>query len=173
MSAEAVYEKGKQLYAAGSLEDALAAFQQARTEYLQQGDATQAATVGNDLGVVYYLAGRRGEATQVFEDVLTTFEKSGDLAGQAKATGNLAQVLKRARATEQAEKYYLRAAELFQQLGQRDFEADTYRALSQMHLQRGRFMDALSAYDRALTAKGGSKFLKWFLQIPLRLMGAR
>lgn len=173
MSAEALYEKGKQLYAAGSLEDALAAFQQARAEYLQQGDAPRAATVGNDLGVVYYLAGRRGEATQVLEEVLATFETSGDLAGQAKAAGNLAQVLNRARETARAEKYYLRAAELFQQLGQRDFEADTHRALSQMHLQHRRFIDALIAYDRALAARGGPKWLRWFLQIPLKLMGAR
>jgi hypothetical protein len=42
-----------------------------------------------------------------------------------------------------------------------------------MQLQRGRWMEALSAYDLALAAKGGSKLLRWFLQIPLKMTGVR
>lgn len=173
MSALELYEKGKQLYAAGSLSEAVAAFETSRTEFLKAEDEAHAATVQNDLGVVYYLIGRRAEASQVLTEALATFEKTGDLSGQAKAAGNLAQVLNRAHATEQAEKYYMRAAELFHQTGQRDLESDTHRALSLMHLKRGRFMDALAAYDRALAARGGSRLLRAFLQIPLRLVGAR
>jgi hypothetical protein len=62
---------------------------------------------------------------------------------------------------------------LFQQAGEKDFEHDTYRALSQMQLQSGRWLEALASYDRALAAKGGSGLLRAFLQIPLRLLGMR
>jgi tetratricopeptide (TPR) repeat protein len=173
VSAQALYEQGKQLYDAGSLKEAMTAFQRARTEFLSSGDLAQAATVGNDLGVVYYLAGRRAEASQVLEETLALCERLGDVRGQAKAAGNLAQVLNHARATEQAERYYKRAADLFQQLDERTLEYDTHRALSHMLLVNGRFLESLAAYDRALAAKGGAGFLRAIIQIPLRILGVR
>jgi tetratricopeptide (TPR) repeat protein len=173
MSADAVYEQGKQFYDAGALTDALKAFQRARNEFLMEGNQASAATVGNDLGVVYYLTGRRAEASQVLEDSLATFERLGDLAGQAKAAGNLAQVFNRSHATPQAVKYYRLAADLFHQNGEREMEYTTYRALSQMYLARWRFLESLAAYDHALAAKGGSRLLRAFLQIPLRMLNVR
>ncbi|MBI5304605.1 MAG: tetratricopeptide repeat protein [Chloroflexi bacterium] len=173
MSAQALYEQGKQLYDAGSLHEAMAAFQRARAEFLTAGELAQAATVGNDLGVVYYLSGRGAEASQVLEDTLAQFERLGDARGQAKAAGNLAQVLNHAHATEQAERYYKRAADLFHQLDDRMLEYDTHRALSHMLLMTGRFLESLAAYDRALAAKGGAGFLRAIIQIPLRIMGVR
>jgi hypothetical protein len=58
-------------------------------------------------------------------------------------------------------------------VGEREMEQDTFRALSQMQLGRGRWLEALAAYDRALAAKGGSRLLRAFLQIPLKLVGLR
>lgn len=173
MSAQALYEQGKRLYDEGSLNEAMSALQRARTEFLTNGELAQAATVGNDLGVVYYRAGRQAEASQVLEDALAQFERLGDVRGQAKAAGNLAQVLGRARATVQAEKYFQRAAELFHQVDDRMLEYDTYRALSQMYLNQGRLLESLSAFDRGLAAKGGAEWLRAFLQIPLKLAGLR
>lgn len=161
------------LYRAGSLKEAAEEFEKSRAKFVEQGDVLGAATVCNDLGVVYYLLGRRDDARTILQDALSVFEQRGNVLGQAKATGNLAQLMNRSGDKAGAEKSYLRAAELFHQVGEQAFEYDTLRALSQMQLQRGRILEALATYDRALGAKGGSGLLRAFLRIPLRLAGVR
>jgi len=173
MDANTLYADAKKLYDAGQMDDALRAFEQAHAAYVAQGNAAEAATVANDLGVAYYLAGRRDDARKILQDALSAFEKLGNVPGQAKAIGNLARLMDRTGDREGAERNYQRAAELFHQVGEKGSEADTYRALSQTQLQRGRWLEALATYDRALAAKGGSGALRAFLQIPLRLLGIR
>jgi tetratricopeptide (TPR) repeat protein len=173
MEANTLYVDAKKMYEDGQAQESVALFEQARAAYLAQGDEANAVKVGNDLGVVYYLVGRRDEAKQVLQDVLAMYERRGDVAGQAKATGNLAQVQNRMGEKDAAERNYHRAAELFHQVGDKALEFDTYRALSQMELQRNHWLQAILAYDRGLAAKGGSKLLRWFFQIPLRLAGVR
>lgn len=173
MDTDALRAEAEKLYHAGQLNESTAAFEQARADYVAQGNAAQAASVANDLGVVYFLNGKLDQARQALNDALAAFEKLGDVIGQAKAIGNLAQVMGRAGDKDGAEKNYTRAAELFHQVDERGMEHDTYRALSQMQLQRGRWLEALAAYDRALAAKGGSGLLRAFLRIPLRLAGMR
>ena len=169
MTGDALYAQAKKLYDAASTIESMTLYEQARAAFIAEGNVLQAARAANDLGVVYYLLGRHDDARQTFQDALASFEQLGDVLGQAKSIGNLAPLLERAG----AEKNYLRAGELFHQIGEKTFEHDTYRALSQMQLQRGRWLEALASYDRALAAKGGSRFLRWFLQIPLRLLGMR
>lgn len=173
MDAKAVHAQALDLYRAGSVRESLSSFEQARAEFLAQGNQVQAAEVANDLGVVYYTQGRRDDARKIFDEAIAVFEQAGEIKGQARAIGNLAQVMNRAGEKNGAEKNYTRAAELFHLAGERTFESDTYRALSQMQLQRGRWLEALAAYDSALAAKGGSGLLRAFLQIPLRLTGVR
>ena len=171
--AKALQDKAKELYQTGEMTQAIATFEQARAVYTEQGDTAGVASTTNDLGVVYYLTGKRDQAMQLLRDALAAYESLGDVPGQAKATGNMAQLMNRSGDQANAEKNYLRAAELFHQTGDKMLEYDTYRALSQMQLQRGRWLEALNAFDRALAAKGGSKLLRWFFQIPLRLAGVR
>ena len=173
MDANALYAEAKKLYDAGQLNDAVRAFEQAHAAYVEQGDEANVATVANDLGVVYYLAGRREDAQTILQDALAAFEKLENVLGQAKALGNLARLMDRMGEKAGAANCYQRAAELFHQVGEKGFEADTYRALSQMQLQRGRWLESLATYDRALAAKGGSGALRGFLKIPLRLIGMR
>ena len=168
MDADALYAEAKKIYEAGNRNESVALFEQARAAYLAAGDEAQAAAVANDLGVVYYLTGRQDQARQALQDALTSQEKLGNVLGQAKALGNLAQWMNRAGDKDAAEKNYQRSAEMFHQVGERMMEYDTYRALSQMQLQRGRWIESLGAYDRALAAKGGSGLLRWFLRIPLK-----
>ncbi len=173
LEAEALRAEAEKLYQAGQLNESATAFEQARADFAAQGNKAQAASAANDLGVVYYRAGRTPQARQALQDALAAFEELGDVKAQAKATGNLAQLLNRSGDKDAAEKKYARAAELFHQTGERSMESDTYRALSQMQLQRGRWMEALGAYDSALAAKGRAGLLRAFLQIPLRLLGIR
>lgn len=173
MDANELYAQAKKNYEAGNRAESVALFEQARAAYTAAGDEAQAAAVANDLGVVYYLVGRMDQARHALQDSLSAQEKLGNVLGQAKAIGNLAQLMNRAGEKDAAEKNYLRSAELFHQVGERMMEFDTYRALSQMQLQRGRWIEALSTYDLALAAKGGASFLRWFLQIPLKLLKIR
>lgn len=173
IDADTLHAQAIKLYRDGSLNESIPLFEQARAAYLAQGEAAKAASVANDLGVVYYLAGRRDEARRILEDARAVFERMGEVAGQARALGNIAQVLNRAGDQAGAEEHYQHAAELFHHIGERALEYDTYRALSQMQLRRGRWLEALAAYDRALAAKGGAGALRAFLQIPLRLLGMR
>src|SRR5512142_2588296 len=173
MDAQALYAQGLKTYQEGSAPEAAKALEEARAGFLAQGDEAQAATVANDLGVVYYLTGRRDDARKLMDDALGVLENHGDVFGQAKALGNIAQMLNRSGDKREAERDYARAAELFHQAGKTDYEFDTFRALSQMQLQNGRWLEALASYDHGLAAKGGSRFLRWFLQIPLRLLHVR
>ena len=173
MDANALRDEATRLYKAGQLDQAIAAFEQVHTEYAAQGNQAQTASVANDLGVVYVLDGKPQQARDALNEALAAFEKLGDVTGQAKAIGNLAQLMSRSGDKAGAEKNYARAAELFHQVGEGGMEHDTFRALSQMQLQRGRLLEALAAYDRALAAKGGSRLLRAFLQIPLKLVGVR
>ena len=166
-------DEATKLYRAGQLDQAITGFEQVRAEYAAQGNEAQTASVANDLGVVYFLNGKPQQARDALNAALSAFEKLGDVTGQAKAIGNMAQVMSKSGDKEAAEKNYTRAAELFHQAGDGGMEQDTYRALSQMQLQRGRWLEALAAYDRALAAKGGSRLLRAFLQIPLKLVGLR
>ena len=173
MDADAIYTEAKKTYEVGNRDGSVALFEQARAAYLAMGNSAQAAEVANDLGVVYYLVGRQDQARQTLQDALAEFEKLGNVLGQAKALGNLAQVANRVGDKKTAEKNYQRAAELFHQVGERTMEYDTYRALSQLQLQSGQWLQALASFDRGLAAKGGSKLLRWFLQIPLKILGIR
>lgn len=173
MDADALYAQGQKNYQEGHIGDAMTCFEQAHAAFLAQPNEKQAATVANDLGVVYYFTGRRDQAKQIFQDALATFEKCGDVPGQAKTLGNLARILDRSGDKNGAERNYQRAAELLHQVGEKQLEHDTYRALSQMELRRGRWLQALAAYDRALAASGSSGLLRWFFQIPLKLVGLR
>jgi tetratricopeptide (TPR) repeat protein len=173
MSGQSLYAEAKKIYDAGNTRESILMFEQARAAFLAEGNLAQAASVANDLGVVYYLVGRRDEAKKILQDAFTAFEQLGDVAGQAKALGNLAQVLDKLGDRANAERNYHRAGELFHQIGERMLEYDTYRALSQMQLSSGRWLEALYSFDHALAAKGGSRFLRWFLQIPLRIIGIR
>ncbi len=173
MDAEAIHAQALDLYRAGSLKEAVSPLEQARAAFLERGDQVKAASVANDLGVVYYLLGRNAEARDALALARGVYERNGDIVGQARTLGNLAQLMNRQGDKLTAEQNYQRAAELFHQAGERGLEFDTYRALSQMQLQRGRWLEALAAYDRGLAAKGGSRALRAFLQIPLRILGIR
>lgn len=168
-----MHAEAMKLYRDGSMDDAASMLEQARAAFLAQGDEVKAATVANDLGVVYYLTGRRDEARRVLEDARAVLEKQGDVSDQARVIGNLAQLMNRMGDKDNAEKNYLRAADLFHQGGDGASEYETYRALSAMQLRRGRWLESLAAYDHALAAKGGSGVLRAILQIPLRLLRAR
>lgn len=173
MDFKETHDQALNLFREGEVEQSATLLESLRDAMLAQNDEGNAAEAGNDLGVAYYRLGRSDAARTAFEEALARFEKLGNISGQGRALGNLAQTMRRAGDKGGAEKNYAHAAELFRQAGEKNFEADTYRALSQMQMQNGRWLESLASYDHALAAKGGSGALRAFLQIPLKLIGAR
>lgn len=173
MDAKETHAQALKLFRDGSVDEAAAMLGTLRADLIAQKDEGQAAEVGNDLGVAYYRLGRLDAARDAFEQSRNLFEKLGNASGQARALGNLAQAQSRSGDKAAAEKNYARAAELFHDAGEKQFEFDTYRALSQMQMQRGRWLESLATYDHALAAKGGSGAFRAFLKIPLKLIGLR
>jgi len=173
MDAKETHAQALKLFRDGSVAESASILEKLRGELIAQQDEGQAAEVGNDLGVAYYRLGRLDAARDAFEQSRSAFEKLGNGSGHARALGNIAQAQSRGGDKAAAEKNYARAAELFHDAGEKQFGFDTYRALSQMQMQRGRWLESLATYDHALAAKGGSGVFRWFLQIPLRLMGMK
>lgn len=161
------------LFQDGAVAESATKLEQLRTELVAANDQEHAAEVGNDLGVAYYRLDRIDEARAAFEQARALFEKQANLSGQGRTLGNLAQALRRAGDKVGAEKEYLRAAELFHAAGEKEYEFDTYRALSQLQMQRGRWLESLATYELALKVKGGSRLFRMFLSIPLRIMHVR
>lgn len=168
-----LYASALESYKAGSIETSMSGLEQARASFLANGDERQAATVANDLAVIYYLKGKCKEGLALLEEALAALEKAGDVRGQATAWGNLAQLMNKSGDKDSARTHYEHAAELFGQIGERTFAYETYRALSHMELSRGHILESLGAYDRALGARGGSGVFRFFIQLPLRLLGVR
>ena len=75
MDPNTLYVDAKKLYEAGQLNEAMGAFEQAHAAFVEQGDEANAATVANDLGVVYYLAGRRDDARKILQDALVSISR--------------------------------------------------------------------------------------------------
>ncbi len=173
MDADALRAEGMRLYNERQLNEAIAAFEQARAEYAAQGNAQSAASVANDLAVAYLRVGRVDDARHGFAETIVAAQDIGDVSTEAKATGNLAQVLERQGKRDEAEKSYRRAADLFHAVGDKDLEAATLQALSRMELSRGHWLEALVVFDRVLELRGRSGALRAFLRIPLRLLGIR
>jgi len=173
MDSKETHALALKLFQDGSVAESATLLEKLRAELIAQNDEGQAAEVGNDLGVAYYRLGRLDAAREAFEQSRSAFEKLGNASGQGRALGNLAQAQSRSGDKPAAEKNYARAAELFHDAGEKQFEFDTYRALSQMQMQRGRWLESLATYDHALAAKGGSGAFRAFLKIPLKLIGLR
>ena len=95
MDANALRDEATRLYRAGQLDESVAAFEQVRAGYAAEGKEALAASVANDLGVVYFFNGKPQQAREALSEALAAFEKLGDVTGQAKAIGNLAQLMSR------------------------------------------------------------------------------
>lgn len=173
MNSKVTHDQALQLFRDGSVAESAAMLESLRADLIAQKDEAQAAEVGNDLGVAYYRLGRLDAARDALEQSRALFEKLGNRSGQGRTLGNLAQAQSRLGDKAEAEKNYARAADFFHDAGEKQYEFDTYRALSQMQMQRGRWLESLATYDHALAAKGGSGVFRWFLQIPLKLMGMK
>ncbi len=167
----------KQTTQSGTLNESAARLEKSRAQALARGDTKQSAVTSNDLGVLYYLGGRKSESRAAFELARIGFTKLNDSVGQARALGNLARLEENSGNPKAAMALYEQAVDLFHEGNERSDEFATLRLLSQLFLKQGGWLQALAAFDRALTVKPHrtlfDSFLHRIYQIPLQMMLAR
>ncbi len=158
-----------------TLDQTISAVEQERADAQANGDKQKAALASNDLGVVYTLLDRGDDARNALSQAQALFIETNDLAGQGRATGNLAQVEERAGNAEAAGALFMQAADLLHEGNAFADEFTTRKRLSRFYLTRGATLQALSENAKALAVKpdanGWDKFLRWLFSLPLKLMG--
>jgi tetratricopeptide (TPR) repeat protein len=147
----------------------------AHEDALRRVELRRVGLTSNDLGVAYYRAGKYKDARAAFQNAQEIFIKLGDVAGRARALGNLARVEEKSGQAVAALALYQQAADLLHEVNAREDEFATLKMQSQLYLKRGGWLQALAAFDRALTIKPRrglfDAFLHVIYQIPLRMMG--
>ncbi len=159
----------------GELDRSLSRLEKQRADAQRLGDPRQAAVLGNDLGVAYYVTGEFERARTCLLNTLEAFVSLKDTAGEGHAAGNLARVEERLGHIADAAARYQQAADLLHTARAFDDEFATLKMLSQLYLRNGAWLPALAAFDRALVVKPRKGpldgLLHWLYQIPLRMMG--
>lgn len=167
-------QQGVQEFRNGNLAEAQRTLEAARIAARQLAHKQGEAEVSNDLGVVCQKLQRYDDARQYFESALHLFAETNDDIKRAQTMGNLGTLLAQQKKHREAEIRLEQAAEIFHKLHDAQNEALTLKWLSRVHMQHGDIFGAIFAYERALARleplSGFNKWLRWLLQIPLRMM---
>lgn len=167
----------QQHVANGTLAQAAEQLQNEFNTAQQNGDAQASAEAANDLGIVYWMQNDTALAREYLGRAQQLFIQANDVAGQGRATGNLAQLEERAGNGDAAAALYMQAADLLHDGGAFQDEYTTRRRLSKYYLTHGATLLSLSETVKALRVKPNAgawdKFQIWFYSIPLNLMGIK
>lgn len=168
-------EQGTDAYRAGEYEEALEAFEQARSLSANVGDrAAEVEALGN-MGVVCVELENWDEAHRFLDQALEICQETGDQFNGGKVLGNLGMMYARQGDEENAALAYEQAIVVFQNLGETGFEKDVARQLSKLKLRKGSFLDAIGSYRESLAegedATGTQKMARKLFRLFGRLSG--
>jgi tetratricopeptide (TPR) repeat protein len=149
-TADELNRKGLEHYRAGRLEDAIVAFAQAQSAYLEESQIGPAAESANNRGVAARQAARFDEAEAAFAEARQLFAETGDRRSQGMVAGNLGALAESRNQNDQAASHYKEAIALFEAAGAMDLSGETWRALSRLRMKQGDWFAALAAYDAGL-----------------------
>jgi len=171
--AESLKEEGLRLYRQGDYEVASSLFIEAESLFAEAGDLRGQGEMLNNLGVLHLQAQRWEEARKAFERAKEKFISAEDKVGLAQTLGNLGELFRRRGQREEAVGSLKEAANLLQEVGEREKEAKTLELISRIRLEERRWLEALHFYDLSLAAhSGGLKgtILRPLVKIPLSLL---
>ena len=168
------HSRAIEAYRAGQHGDALRLLESAAAEARRRGDRAAEALALNDLGVVAQNLRRYPEAQRHFEAALALFDAPGDERARAQTLGNLGTLLGEIHRPREAAAKLEQASELFTRLGDNAGASLTLKWLSRTHMQRGSFLEAIFAYERALARMEPLPphlaLLRRFLRIPMTIL---
>ena len=162
--AMALENQGLERYKAGDYENALRLFEQARSAYAREDDIRGVVEMWNDTGVVYYRWRAWASAAHAFAKAEEIARTEGERAGLAKALGNMGSLFAKYGDVEKAEARYNEAVAIFRELGDHENAEATLKALSDLTLKRGQWVESLLVHERDLQAR---ERLNWWHRIQL------
>lgn len=170
-TASELQEQGRDAYRAGEYEEALEAFDQARSLSASAGDrAVEVEALGN-MGVVHVGLENWDEARRFFDQALDICEEADDQLNRAKVLGNLGMLYARQGDQENAAGAYEQAIAIFRELGEAGFEKDVAGQMSKLKLKRGSFLDAIGSYRESLEEGEGATGTQKMARKLFRLFG--
>jgi len=174
LSPKQVESEAEAAYIAGDYLQAAHLYKTAQSGLEVQGDKIQAAEMANNCSVALLEAGKAKDALLVLDGTYEVFEGVGDIRRQAIALGNRAAALDVLKESEAAMKAYQIAAELFNQVGERDLYLSTMQALSALQLRTGNQLEALGTMQAGINKLENPKIkhrlLKRLLGLPFKLL---
>lgn len=162
--AEALKNQGIELFKKQDFSGAQVAFEEALDAFEEEGRVDMVAEMQVNIALVHRADGEDDEAIVLMLPALQTFEAMGDKLRSAMVLGNLAGAHASMGNKERAHEFYKRAAELFDELGEKDMYADTMLAISELQVRTGSISDGADTYNFALEHKDkltlGQKIMK-------------
>jgi len=176
-SAESLASLGTQAFAAGDYAQALTRFKAAATAFTAAGDVLMAARMANNISVVLLKQGHPSDALAASLGTEDIFANAGDIVLQAMSLGNQASALGELKRFEEAVVSFRRAAALFKEAKQPDYEATTLQNMSTLQLRMKQPLIAMGTMAQALDIKPHltfrEKLLRGLLSLAVRLMGGK
>jgi len=148
--AQELYDRGLDDYRAGEYDTALEALQEAHQLYAEAGDKEGESETLNDLGVVCIQMERWDQAQQALEEALSLRQEIGHRSGQGITLGNLGMMYERRGDKDKAIETYEQAAAIFEELGEKGNEKAITRQLAKLKVRGGRFLGAMTDYERGI-----------------------
>jgi len=162
-------EEGKRAFAAGRYAEAATAFADASRDFALGGDALHAAEMDNNRSVALLKNNQPQQALDAAAGTDKIFESHADVTKQAMALGNQAAALEALKRLDEALPLYERAAELFDQAGEKDMRSLVLKSVAAIRLKQGKLSDAGMEMLGSLGAVEKPNLLQRFLKFILRL----
>lgn len=168
-------EEGVKLFRQKAYEEAMKQFHQAQTGFEAAGQADMAAEMAVNIGLVHRSLGENQQALDAMEVALHTFEMQNDRLRTAMVLGNMGGTFAAMGDREQAHACYRRAADAFQELGEKKLHGETLIAMAGLQVKEGKLGAGAATYEVGLSELDGlnasQKVLKGLIGIRKRLTG--
>lgn len=169
-----VISEAESAYSAGDYLQAAQFFKSAQRSLKVMGDKIRAAEMANNCSVALLKAGEAKDALLVLDGSYEVFENAGDTKRQAMALGNRAAALDVLKEFEPAMKAYQDAAELLNQIGERELYLSTMQALSALQLRTGDQLGALGTMKAGInkieSPNMKQRLLRKLIDFPFKLL---
>lgn len=162
-------EEGKRAFAAGHYAEAARLFEEASRGFALGRDGLHAAEMDNNLSVALLKDNHPQQALDAAAGTDKIFESSGDAIRQAMALSNQAAALEALKRLDEALPLYERAAELFEQRGEKDMRSMVLKSIAAIRLKQGKLEAAGMEMLGSLGAVEKPNLLQRILRFILRL----
>lgn len=172
-SADELKEQGVTLFNQHDYESASRLFHEALDAYKADEDADMVAEMYVNIGLTHSALGENQQALDYMQDALRHFQETKDELRTAQVLGNLGGVYSALEDKERAINAYRQASDVFLELGEDDFYAQTLLAVARLHFQSGKIFEGAMNYNIGLEAleerSFGQKITKTIMGVISRL----